>query len=337
VGIVLVNGRYSARPVTGVERVAIEIVRHLTIDHRLVGATWPQGARGHLNEQLRPLLSADVRTGLLWSPANTGPVFHPRHVVTVHDVATIRHPEFFSARFRWAYRHLLQQLGRGARTIVAPSEFTAREIVDLGLAPSEKVVVIRNGVDGLSPDPSAEATDRPLPGLPSEYLLTVGSLDPRKNLGRLVSAYEEARRQVPLPPLLVAGGRGSAFAELPSEARSSAVRLLGRVSDPQLRRLYAGAVGVINVSVYEGFGLTLAETAHFEVPMVVSDLPAHREVLRSGPGVRWVDPWDVESIVGALRALPGADRGPHVVSGSTWAQAGEQYSALFEELGLRDS
>jgi glycosyltransferase involved in cell wall biosynthesis len=327
---VLVNGRYSGRPVTGVERVASEIVRHLRVDHRLVGSCWGRGARGHAAEQLLPAVLSDVRRGLLWSPANVGPVLHLRHVVTIHDIATIRHPEFFSRAFRAVYPPLLRRLARAATAVVTPSEFTARELVDLGLATPDKVVVIRNGIDGLPAATDEPGGDR-TPDLPDEYLLTVGSMDPRKNLDRLLCAYEQASERGVLPPLLVVGGSSAVFAEA-GRPLPAGVRHLGRVSDAELARLYAGARGVVNVSVYEGFGLTVAEAARSGAALLVSDIPAHRELLPGDSAVLWVDPWETSAIAHGLVRLSRAARGPHELSGHTWADAGARYGELFDSL-----
>jgi glycosyltransferase involved in cell wall biosynthesis len=327
---VLVNARYSQRPMTGVERVAAEIVGHLPVDYRLVGENWGQGARGHLAEQVTPLLPHSVRDRTLWSPANTGPVLHPHHVVTIHDVATIRYPEFFSKRFRLVYRGLLSALGRTARIVVAPSEFTARELVELDLVAPHKLVVIRNGIDGLARVSTGAPIGRELL-TPDEYFLTVGSLDPRKNVARLVAAYERAGSFVALPPLLIVGGRGSAFSSGPmAEARG--VHYLGRASDQELERLYAGAKGVLNVSVYEGFGLTVPEAARHGVPLLLSDIPAHRELVPSDDGVQWVDPMDVEGIADGLVSLTRLERTVHKIDGHTWAAAGAAYGDLFASL-----
>jgi glycosyltransferase involved in cell wall biosynthesis len=327
---VLVNGRYSGRPVTGVERVASEIVRHLRVDHRLVGSCWGRGARGHAAEQVLPAVLSDVRRGLLWSPANVGPLLHLRHVVTIHDVATIRHPEFFSRAFRAVYPPLLRRLARTATAIVTPSEFTARELVDLGLTTPDKIVVIRNGIDGLRPDPE-EASSGSDVVVPVVYRLPVGSMDPRKSLDRLVCAYEQASRRGALPPLLVVGGSSAVFADA-GRPLPDGVRHLGRVSDAVLARLYAGARGVVNVSVYEGFGLTVAEAARSGAALLVSDIPAHRELLPGDSSVLWVDPEETSEIADGLVRLSRADGGPHELSGHTWAAAGERYGELFDSL-----
>jgi glycosyltransferase involved in cell wall biosynthesis len=167
--------------------------------------------------------------------------------------------------------------------------------------------------------------------VPDEYLLTVGSLDPRKNVARLVSAYEQACDRVTLPPLLVVGGGGVAFAKA-AIRQTSGVRFLGRVSDRDLIRLYSGARGVVNVSVYEGFGLTVAEAARFGVPMLVSDIAAHRELLSRHPGSLWVDPWDTTDIEEGLVRLSRADPAQHEVVGHTWAEAGAEYGRLLDAM-----
>jgi glycosyltransferase involved in cell wall biosynthesis len=193
-----------------------------------------------------------------------------------------------------------------------------------------KVVVIPNGIDGFARTELDDTTPHPR-DVPDEYFLTVGSMDPRKNLARLVTAYEQASETAPLPPLLVAGGGGAAFAA-GSITRSARVRFLGRVSDAELIGLYSGARGVVNVSVYEGFGLTVVEAARFGVPILVSDIPPHRELLGDDVGTLWTDPWDTTDIAACLLRLSSSQPGAHQVTGHDWASAGAEYSRLFESL-----
>jgi glycosyltransferase involved in cell wall biosynthesis len=110
------------------------------------------------------------------------------------------------------------------------------------------------------------------------------------------------------------------------------VRLLGRVSEHELRYLYDHAVAVASVSVYEGFGLTVAEAASFPSALLVSDIPPHRELLHEDAGVSWVDPWDIDSMAGALARLDRIPRGHHRVDGPTWAEAGAGYSDLLSSV-----
>jgi glycosyltransferase involved in cell wall biosynthesis len=203
-------------------------------------------------------------------------------------------------------------------------------LVELGLVEPGKLHVIGNGVDGLTEAAGHSSAAVPVE-VPGEYLLTVGSRDPRKNVGRLVAAYRRACSSKPLPPLLVVGGRGRAFAEVET-CRSDGVRYLGRVDDEQLSWLYSHAKAVVNVSTYEGFGLTVAEAARAGVPLLLSDIPPHRELVAGDEAVLWVDPFDQSAMTTALLRLDRCSPAAHQVVGHSWVEVGAAYSDLFRFL-----
>jgi glycosyltransferase involved in cell wall biosynthesis len=139
--------------------------------------------------------------------------------------------------------------------------------------------------------------------IPEEYLLIVGSIEPRKNHISVLRAID----QIPdCPTLVIAGGRGWADEEIMraihNAARSGKAVGLGHVPDEDLPQLYAGAAAVISASWYEGFGLPVLEGLAAGTRVVASDIPAHREV--AGPHAIFVDPGSVDSIAdGIIRAI----------------------------------
>lgn len=193
----------------------------------------------------------------------------PRHVVTLHDLALVRHPE----RYRpWQRSAGLRRLRRvaSADKVIAVSRFTADEAMAVLGLPSARLEVIHEG--GLL-DPAAEAG--PLPtGLPEEFLLFVGALEPGKNLALLREIYATAPR--PLPPLVIAGAR---WAGVSGEGSPPANwRYLGHVSDPELWALYDRARALVFPSRYEGFGLPVLEAMSRGCPVVCGPLPSLREI-----------------------------------------------------------
>src|SRR4051794_22682964 len=161
-----------------------------------------------------------ARGRVLWSPNNTGPIATYRQVCTFHDLIPLDNPEWFSPRFSAWYRWLMPRLARNVAHIIAVSEFTRRRIVEsFGVRPG-KVTVIPNGIDQrFSPRPVTEiAAERKALGVPDgEYFLFLGSLEPRKNLSRLLLAWEQAQSQLPRDTwLVVAGakGRSQVFSEV---------------------------------------------------------------------------------------------------------------------------
>jgi glycosyltransferase involved in cell wall biosynthesis len=231
-----------------------------------------------------------------------------RRVVMVHDVAWRVSPDTFAPRARrWHEGALRRALARAAM-LVTPSEPTAAALVSMGVSP-DRVAVIEEGCDHLPP-PDAVGARHVLStlGVDGPYLLTVSTLEPRKNLARLMAAYRLVRPRLPEPwPLVVVGpvGWGAALAPEPGTA------LAGKVPDAVLAALYAGARCVAYVPLVEGFGLPAVEAMRAGVPVVASSMPS------TGGAAREVDPIDVESIADAVlvAAVDEAERSALVESG----------------------
>jgi glycosyltransferase involved in cell wall biosynthesis len=182
-------------------------------------------------------------------------------VVTVHDLAVFRHPEAFPVWTRNAVPRLVPPVLHAASRVIAVSEFTKRELVDVLNLDAAKIRVVPNAVaDVFSPDgPQAEG----------DYVLAVGTLEPRKNVPRAV----DAARRVGVE-LRVVGAQGWGGVE----ADGAGVRSLGEVDDEELARLYRGARAVLYPSLYEGFGLPVLEAMACGAPVVTSAGGAAEEV-----------------------------------------------------------
>ena len=267
-----------------------------------------------------PLLArgADV----LHCPTFRAPVRSPLPlVVTFHDLAVLRRPETFNAWTRSYSRAMLPLVARAADRAIAVSEFTAQELVDVLRVPEEKIRVVRQAVGPpfTEPGPAAEG----------DYVLAVGTLEPRKNLGRLVDGFRRA--DLDGTELRVVGPRGWGGVEV---AASDRVRWLGEVSDEELARLYRGARCVAYVSLYEGFGLPVLEAMACGAAVVSSDLPPVREFAR---GVVTVDPEDPEAIAEGLeRAIARRDelrrQGREAAAGYDWRHVAAETAAVYREV-----
>ena len=202
-------------------------------------------------------------------------------VVTVHDLAVLRHPETFNLWTRRYSRYCVPRVVQAAGVIVAVSEFTKRELVQLLGVPASKIRVIPNGVsETFTPEgPRAEG----------DYVLAVGTVEPRKNLARLVQATRRLGVE-----LRVAGARGWGRVD----GDSTAVRWLGEVSDDKLAALYRGARCLAYPSIYEGFGLPVVEAMACGTPVVTSSGGATEEV--AGGAAVLIDPLDPVSIAGGI-------------------------------------
>ena len=223
-----------------------------------------------------PLAARDL--DVLHCTTFRGPLRSPTpFTVTIHDLALVRHPDLFPRWHRTSGRLAIGPVARAASRVLAVSEFTKRETVELLGVPEERVRVIGNAIDAVfTPDgPAAEG----------EYVLAVGTLEPRKNLRRL----EKAARIAGLE-LRVVGARGWGGVDSAS--------WLGAVSDKELARLYRGALCLALPSLYEGFGMPVLEAMASGTPVVTSRDGATAEI--AGGAAALVDPLDPESIATGL-------------------------------------
>ena len=238
-------------------------------------------------------------------------------VVTVHDLAVLRHPEVFPRWSRTYSRVALPRVVRAAARVIAVSQFTKREVVALLGVPEERVRVVPNAVsDAFTPDGEAAG---------GEYVLAVGTLEPRKNIPRVAEAARRAGLE-----LRVAGDRGWGDVDV-----ADGVRWLGFVPDDELARLYRGAQCVVYPSLYEGFGIPVLEALACGAPVVTSAGTAMEEVA-DGAAVL-VDPNDVESIAAAIdEAIERRDelgrRGIERAHDYSWDAAAESTLAVYREV-----
>jgi glycosyltransferase involved in cell wall biosynthesis len=300
---IALNARfYSHRP-TGMQRYAIEMSQRFADHlHPVRPAAALCGPPGHVWEQL--YLPAAVRGRMLWSPNNTGPLAVSRQVCTIHDLIPIDHPEWFNRRFAAWYAWLLPRLVKRVQHIIAISEFTKHRLVERFRVPEAKVTVVYNGINSsYRPAPAEEVEAmRRAQGLgDSPYLLYVGSLEPRKNLSRLLRAWSVAQESITRGiQLVVAGARASSrvFGDVAIEGTVPNTRFTGYVPEEQLPALYSGALVVVYPSLYEGFGLPPLEAMACGTPVVTSNNTSLPEVV--GNSAVLVDPENVDSIAAGM-------------------------------------
>ena len=243
---------------------------------------------------------------LLHCPTFRGPFASPVPlVVTVHDLAVLRHPEWFNRWTRAYSRLAVPRVVAAAARVIAVSEFTARELGSLLAVPAAKIRVVPNAVDDVFTEQGPRAA--------GDYVLAVGTLEPRKNLARIAAAVDGELR--------VVGARGWGGVEPPAN-----VTWLGPVGDDELAALYRGARCLVYASLYEGFGLPVAEALACGCPVVTSSAGPMAEFARDD--AVYVDPLDAASIrAGIARAFRPAPR-----KVASWAEVAQATRAVYEEL-----
>jgi glycosyltransferase involved in cell wall biosynthesis len=256
-----------------------------------------------------------------------------RHVVTVHDLFPLTHPEWYSTRYAAVHGRLLRQHFRRAAGFVAVSpavrdELAARLQDDrpIAVAPNAPAAVFRTATEVST-------------SVPPGAILAVGSLEPRKNLVRLTEAYRTLsaafRRQ---HPLLIVGTASRQFQGV-ALAESEGISLVGYVPDAELAKLYRSAHALIFPSLNEGFGLPIVEAvAAGARRLALSDMPVFRWI--AGAGAVYFDPYDVAAIASALRSVGGPeetlgpDAGPKMMARFDWKTSAAAIDALMTAVAM---
>jgi len=339
----LINTRVLHAPVTGVQRFILEVLK-----------AWPgakpsiiappdyvaRGALGHAWEQF--VLPVQTGGELLWSPVHSGPLRYANQVVTVHDAVPMDHPEWLNRNFARWYRFMLPRLIHSARHVISVSEFNKRRILESVDVAETKITVIPNGVsDSFNPDQAAKQSSmRQALSIPEgRYVLTVSSLEPRKNLASVLTAW---KRALPLLPddfhLLVVGAANlRVFASGGPSDQPDRVLHLGHLDGENLEILYAAAECFVYLSLYEGFGLPPLEAMASGTPVIVSDIEVMNEVV--GDSGLKVKPLDITEIAKAIHLLSHdaelrsqlAASGLQQASQFSWRKTAEQTQELLTQ------
>ena len=236
-------------------------------------------------------------------------------MAAVYDMTCLRFPETMDARNRHRLNEGLRRSMERSDRVLTISEFSKQEITELLGFPSEKISVIPCAPAFSETTASAEKTFSKF-GIQQPYILYVGTLEPRKNLVRLLKAFALLKEQGFPHQLVLAGGKGwnsEAFDQaLAASPVGASVRLTGYVSDEEKNTLYREANLFVFPSLYEGFGIPPLEAMHWNCPVVCSDAASLPEVC--GDAAEYVNPVDVKSIAnGIYRGLTDEARRTELV------------------------
>src|SRR3989442_6163416 len=261
--------------------------------------------RGHWWAVGLPLYAKHARFDLFHGTNFEVPFWNRRSVVTIHDLSALLHREKHRDSLARRARLRLPIVAKLARKIITPTESVKREVCNHLRVKANKVIPIPAAArQSFQPVPSEQTGEtRKRLAIEDDFLLFVGTLEPRKNLLTLLKAFDRIVRQTSLrPQLVITGGEGWLMDETFSFIKHSGIgdrlRLTGYLGDDELRALYSACRIFIYPSLYEGFGLPPLEAIACGAPVIAGRVPALREVL--GNAARLVDPLSVEALAGSI-------------------------------------
>ena len=310
-------------------------IRTAHFSHTYLRMLWSQSAM--------PLWASGDQLDLFWSPLHRLPIFLPKkmaRVVTIHDLVWRHSGHTMRSVNRWLDATLMPEAVRQSDRVISVSTSTAKDIeIEMPFAAGKvRTIPLGNTVMGI---PQSRASLSAF-GLDVPYFLFVGTLEPRKNLARLLEAFSRLNStEAGGAVLAVAGGAGWGGVDIDDLilkwGLQGRVHKLGYVSDQQLATLYAHALFLAMPSLYEGFGLPLLEAMSRGVPVLTSDISSMPEV--AGDAGVLVSPHDVDSIAKGMATLLGdtsfrpklASRAVDSASRFNWDWAAQETMNTFEE------
>ena len=314
---VIINGRFLSQEITGVQRYAHELMRHidqLLVDGRInpkqysIQIVVPPNTLnipsykyikikhiGRFTNNLWEQISLPLyaRNKIVFSPCNIAPLLGGKNqILTIHDASVFGFPSAYSIMFLIKYRFVTKIMGKKARIIITDSNFSKSELIKYCKISSERITVVPLGHEHILKIEADEQILKKNDLLHRPFLFTVGSQSPHKNLKGVMLAMKKIKDQT--FDVVVAGGTFSnVFRNVDFSPDPSHIHL-GYVNDQELRALYEHAACFIYTSFYEGFGLPPLEAMACGCPVIASDIPALREVC--GKAVAYCDPENPDDI-----------------------------------------
>lgn len=252
-----------------------------------------------------PRLAKKYAVDLLHCPANMAPYFYGgRSVIHIHDMCFLVNPEWYSFLFRTWYKLLIPLLAKKADRIITNSNNSRNDLISFCKLPLSKVSLVYWAVDEAFYSDSLAGKKANLPE--DDYILYVGSLEPRKNIARTLEAFQKFRDENPefKTKLVLIGGESPVFSAVKMQIRSRYLNDLifkGYVSEHELRYYYRGARLLVYPSLYEGFGLPPLEAMASGTPVMTSNTSSLPEVV--GDAAAKVDPNNVAAISQGIAAI----------------------------------
>lgn len=274
---------------------------------------------------------ANKNVDLFLSPANFSfSIFAKNTTQIVHDLAPIKYPQFFAKKAVISYWLQLELAIRKSRNLGTPLEAIRQEMIESFPKKMGKIKAIGAGVNKwteFSIDESAIEQIKRKYSLPDKYILTTGTLEPRKNHVNMIKAFKSFLRMNSDYFYVIVGKKGWYYEEIFSTVEKlklqDRVIFLGYVEESDLLGIYKNASGFMFCSFYEGFGLPLVEAASLDLPILCSDIPVFREIFKEK--ATYANPSDPTDIAGKLRLIVEKDKVDYSeeLAKYTWEQTAE--------------
>ncbi|GAB3329576.1 glycosyltransferase family 1 protein [Larkinella ripae] len=353
---VVVNARFLTQPVTGTQRVGIELglrLKNLLPDitfltpHNILqkdiaselGATVYGRSRGYIWEQIEmPFYLQSQDSPLLLNLCNTAPIVYDNKIVTVLDLSFHRHPEWFSRKFSLLYNFTIPRIVRKAHKVLTISEYSLNDLHRFYDVPRSALDIIYPSISDIFRYPPVIKGENPY----GKYILAVSSLDPRKNFKGLIQAFQLAKFQD--TKLVIVGAAHKVFADTGLKEmieHDPSIIFTGYLSDEQLVNLYQHALFFAYPSYFEGFGIPPLEAMACGCPTLVSDTTSLPEVCADASV--YVDPYDIGSIRDGLVKLYSdeslrntlVEKGRERVERFNWQQSAKKLAGIITGLDRR--
>ncbi|HEY3374400.1 MAG TPA: glycosyltransferase family 1 protein [Candidatus Aquicultor sp.] len=357
---IIINGRFLSQSVTGVQRVALEVVRALDnligagiidansysftlaaekdlkykTDFKNISVKVVGHLTGHLWEQFELPLYA--RGKVLVSLCGPAPIIKRNQLALIHDAAPYTCPSEFSLAFRSWYQIMFFSLCKRARQLVTVSDFSRKELSHYCNVSEQRVTVAYPGIDHFTQLQSDISILERHGLINKRFVLAVSSLSPRKNFLRLIDAVEALGD--PEVELVVAGGINSKVFNSNGLEVKDRITYLGRVSDMELKALYENAHCFAFPSLYEGFGLPPIEAMSCGCPVIAANAASLPEVC--GDAALFCDPYDPRDIADKIQRFKQDTglreqlkaRGLERAASFTWDRCGRDIWSVIEKL-----
>ena len=253
-----------------------------------------------------PYLAKKYKVDILHSPANMSPLFFSgKSIVHIHDVCFVVNPQWYRFTFRTWYNWIIPRLAKRAERVITNSNNSKNDLLQFCNIPVGRVSMVYWAVDDSFLGNHIKDSETVPHGMIKDYILYVGSLEPRKNISALIDAFKKLRDSHPnlKTKLILIGGESPLFAELKLKIvkYQEDIVLKGFVDDDELRAYYRHAGLVAYPSLYEGFGLPPLEAMASGAPVVTSQSSSLPEVV--GDAALKVDPYDINELSEAMARI----------------------------------